>query len=138
MPAAAGVPDNTAIARRLFELAERRDVPGYLEYMHPDVELYPLTGARDVYRGHEGVREFFRERMGEGLSTTPSTHRFVAEGDTVVVIGSVRRISRGGLADSSVAWVLRMVDGKLRDLRAYTSEREALEAAGIEPASGPG
>jgi ketosteroid isomerase-like protein len=123
------VEDDVAIARLLFEIAERRDVEAYLEHVHPEVEWRPLSGERDVYRGHEGIREFFRERAAEGESATPSAQRFSAEGELVVVVGSVRRTSRGGLADSSVAWLLRLSEGKLIEMRAFPNEREAREAA---------
>lgn len=122
--------EDLATARLLFEIAGRRDVEAYLEHVHPDVEWHPLSGREEVYRGHEGIREFFRERSAEGESATPSAQRFSVEGEHVVVVGSVRRVSRGGLADSSVAWLLRMSEGKLIEMRAFRNEREARAAAG--------
>jgi ketosteroid isomerase-like protein len=59
---------NVEIVRRIFEATVTRDAAAVLARNDPDVELdfarAPLTrlvGA-DVYRGHDGVRRWARDR----------------------------------------------------------------------------
>jgi ketosteroid isomerase-like protein len=59
--------ENVEIVRRVYDAAARRDVATVLALYDPDVErdvsLHPLGGVtgKRVYRGHEGLRIWFRE-----------------------------------------------------------------------------
>jgi ketosteroid isomerase-like protein len=57
---------NAELLRRAVDAYNRRDVAALLEELDPDVEWLPalpglLVQDAEVYRGHEGVREMFRD-----------------------------------------------------------------------------
>jgi ketosteroid isomerase-like protein len=60
--------ENVEIVRRLYDTVARRDAAAVLDLYDREVEWDmsrgPLAGltAWGIYRGHEGVRRFFRER----------------------------------------------------------------------------
>jgi ketosteroid isomerase-like protein len=62
-------PANVEIVRLLYETVARRDAAAVLDFYDPedewDMTRGPLAGftASAVYRGHEGMQRFFRERF---------------------------------------------------------------------------
>jgi ketosteroid isomerase-like protein len=61
--------ENVEIVRRLYEAAARRDTESLLSLYDPEVEWVFSRQLRDqtfgwgTYRGHEGLRTFFREQF---------------------------------------------------------------------------
>ena len=58
--------ENVELTLRATDAYNRRDVEAMLEQLDPEVEWHSalsilLSGKRTVYRGHRGVREWFRE-----------------------------------------------------------------------------
>ena len=54
--------------REVYEAANRRDMDGILAGTHEAVEVTPVLGANvgaNVYRGHEGIREWTEDLWGE-------------------------------------------------------------------------
>jgi ketosteroid isomerase-like protein len=115
-------------ARCMFELFERGDVDGLLPYVDPDVEVRPRGMPREVYRGHEGVRQLFADSHDHGRESTLTIDQYVASGDRVAVLGRIRVRDRQQMADSSAAWVLELGGGKMTRSVSYRSHANALRA----------
>jgi ketosteroid isomerase-like protein len=90
---------NADVVQRGYEAFGRGDIPAFLELLTDDVEwiqqgppVIPFAGTR---HGHEGVMEYF-SLLGETLEFEQFEPReFVAQGDTVVVVGFERSVSVG-------------------------------------------
>jgi ketosteroid isomerase-like protein len=125
------------LARRMFELLESRDVERMLPMVDPDVELRPRGLPREVYRGHEGLRQMFLEATEAGREATVTVDQFVASGNRVAVLGRIRVRHRQFIADSSAAWLLEMRLGKMISSVSYRSHANALRAvsAGVSAAA---
>ena len=130
--------ENVETFKRANDAYNRRDVEALLEAVHPDAEwhsalMVPLGGKAAVYRGHEGIRELFRD-LDEVLDDWHADYPEVRDlGDRVVAIGRVRTRGRGSGAEteSPIASVVDIENDKAISIHAYLDPQEALEAAGL-------
>jgi ketosteroid isomerase-like protein len=121
------------VVKAVFAAFAERDVERVLELIDPDVEFKALTndfaGRTEPYRGHEGIREYFRDlaRVWDDLRLTPSDYREV--GDLVLVTGRVNARSAARIVDGSTGWIWRVRDGRVVYGRVYASAADAERAA---------
>ena len=128
---------NADVVQRGYEAFGRGDIPALLDLLTDDVEwtlqgpsVIPFAGTR---HGHEGVAEFFSV-LGETLDFEQFEPReFVAQGDTVVVVGVERSLSRatGRTIEQEWAHVNTLRDGKIAEFRAF--EDTGAYVAALEP-----
>jgi ketosteroid isomerase-like protein len=131
--------ENVEAMKRGLDAYNRRDVEALLEELDPEVEwhpalLVPLEGEPTVYRGHEGIREFFRD-VDDVLAEIEGEYSEIRDlGNRVVGIGRLRMRGRGSGAEteSPLANVTDFENGKVRRIRTYLDPGEALKAAGLE------
>ena len=86
-----------------------------------------------VYRGHEGVRDSYREWY-EGLAEIRMEVSDIRDlGEQVVALGHIyaRGQGSGVPVESPGAWVVDWKDGKAVRVREYLDHAKALEAAGL-------
>ena len=130
--------ENVEQTKRAADAYNRRDVEALLEELDPEVEWHSalsilLSGKATVYRGHAGVREWFRE-LDEVLDEIHVEYTDIRDvGDRVIAIGRIRTRGRGsGVAtESPIAMVSDTRNGKSVRVRSYLDPAEALEAAGL-------
>jgi uncharacterized protein len=116
---------NVRTVQRVYESVASGDVPSLLEALHTDVEwrvpaMVGVTFA-GTRRGRDQVGAFFGElaRTQEVVEFLPE--RFIAQDDTVVVLGRfVMRIKLTGLESKSEwAHVWRLAAGKVTHFQEY-------------------
>jgi len=134
--------ENVEVFERGVEAYNLRDIDVFLEDLDADVEWQPalqvlLGGEATVYRGHQGVRDWFRDVD----AAFAEFHVEVAEirdlGDRLVASGRMRARGRasGAEIDSPLAYLIEFRDGKVCRIRSFLDRTEALEAVGLsEPA----
>ena len=92
-----------------------------------------LGGEGTVYRGHEGVRELYRD-MTEAF-TEPQAEQLEYRdlGEQVVAIGRLRGRGResGASTETAIVWLVEFRNGKAVQVHEYLDPAEALEAAGL-------
>ena len=125
---------NVDVVQQGYVALGRGDVPAMLDLMTDDVEwilqgpsIVPFTGTR---RGREGVAEFF-SLLGETLEFKRFEPReFVAQGDTVVVLGYERSLIKptGRTFEHEWAHVYTLRDGRIAKGR-FFEDTAALVAA---------
>ena len=128
---------NADVVQRGYEAFGRGDIPALLDLLTDDVEwtlqgpsVIPFAGTR---HGHEGVAEFF-DVLGETLDFEQFEPReYVAQGDTVVVVGFERSLSRatGRTIEQEWAHVNTLRNGKIAKFRAF--EDTGAYVAAFEP-----
>ena len=86
--------DNLMIAQGIYTAFGQGNIPAILDVFADDVELHeppggapPFTG---IYRGRDGAATFFQEMIGAVDVLMLEPQEFVAQGDTVVVLGHYR------------------------------------------------
>jgi ketosteroid isomerase-like protein len=131
--------ENVETFKRSDEAFRRGDLDAWLEeFMDPEIEWHTalpglLTQGGTVYRGHEGLREMFRE-IAEVLDEMWVEYSEIHDvGDRVVGIGHIhtRGKASGAVTEVPFALVGDYRNGKTIRVRTYTDPQEALEAAGL-------
>jgi len=110
---------NVGVVQQGYEALGRGDIPALLDLMADDVEwtlqgppVIPWAGTR---RGREAVAQFF-SLLGETLEFEQFEPReYVAQGDTVVVLGHERSLVKptGRGFEQEWAHVYTLRDGKI-------------------------
>ncbi len=120
------------VVKATFAAFAARDLQAVLALSAPDIELTAVTGnlagRTDPYRGHDGMRQYFRDvaEVWEELRLTP--REFRAEGDLILVTGKVSARSRSRTVSGSTGWIWRVRDGKVVYVRGYASAADAIAA----------
>ena len=127
---------NVAVVQQAYEAFGREDIPGVLDRLTEDVEwtlqgpsTIPFAGA---HRGREGIAEFF-SLVGEALEFELFEPReFVAQGDTVVVLGYERSVAKatGRPLEQEWAHVYTLRDGKIATGRLFEDTAAEVVAFG--------
>ena len=86
------------------------------------------AGRTEPYRGHAGMRQYFRDvaAVWEELHLTP--REFRPQGDLILVTGKVSARSRARTISGSTGWIWRVRDGKVVYGRVYDSAADAIAA----------
>ena len=118
----AGVTEDVAVVRAIYEAFARRDLDGMLRHVSPDCEIYlegtaVYAGRELPYRGHAGLRDYFAdvERVWEELVLHPEDYRVVP--GSVVVMGHVSGIRDGRRTRRAAVWTWRVRDGRATMIR---------------------
>jgi ketosteroid isomerase-like protein len=120
------------VVKAIFAAFAERDLDGVLALADPDIEFTAVTGEHagrtDPYRGHEGMRQYFRDvaSVWEELRLTP--REFREANGLVLVIGKVSARSTSRTVTGSTGWLWRVRDGKVVHGRVYGSAADALAA----------
>ena len=127
--------ENVEIVMSLYPVAQRRESPFAVvdEKFIWDMSGFGLPGAAKVYRGHNGIREFWGDWLVAWETTEVKVLSAEDHGDHVIV--EVERRSRGrtsGVAVDFHYFQAFTVRGG-RVMACYTAETraEALEAVGL-------
>jgi ketosteroid isomerase-like protein len=118
------------LVKATFAAFAARDLETVLTLADPDIEFTAVTGEHagrtEPYRGHDGMRAYFRDvaAVWEELRLTPREFRPV--GDLVLVTGKVSARSRGRSVMGSTGWIWRVRDGKVVYGRVYASAADAI------------
>ncbi len=90
-------------------------------------------GEAEVYRGHEGVRQFMRE-VDEAFAEVQIEELEVHDlGERIVMSGQLHAFGRvsGAPTESPIGWLVEMKDARIARMRDYLDPDEALRAAGV-------
>jgi ketosteroid isomerase-like protein len=119
-----------------FEAFNSADIGRILAFIDADFEAVipaAFSAEPDTYRGHDGVRRYFRSFLEAMDDVRFHAERFWDAGEKVVV--AVRLTAKGKRTAIPVeqrftqVWAIR--DGKALSVRAYLSPAEALESVGL-------
>ena len=129
--------ENVELVRQAIATFNQGDVEGsFAGVIAPEFEYIPtgkVPGAEGVYRGPEGWRRFLEFFWSEFDHARIEILDLVATGDQVVAAQTFR--GRGKKSGVETAWDLWQVwtlrDGKAIRGQGFTTESEALEAAGL-------
>ena len=133
--------ENVEVVRRLYDAARRGDDALPFELYARDIEwdargAWPGRAISDlgrVYRGHEGVRRFWRDYLSAFERYDFTVEELIDAGDQVLAV--VREHATGRLSqvalDNAVYALWTVHHGKLVRMRLYPTRMEALEAAGL-------
>ncbi|MBA3320140.1 MAG: nuclear transport factor 2 family protein [Pyrinomonadaceae bacterium] len=129
--------DNTKVVESIFANFGRGDVPGVLAALAEDVEwlipgpsIIPYAGLR---RGHEEVAQFFMALGGAVEFEQFEPREFVAQGDTIIVLGFERGRVRATEKVFDNPWAMRFQLRRRRVVSFRSYEDTAAVAAAFSP-----
>ncbi len=120
------------VVKEVFAAFAARDVARVVAALDPDVVFIAVTGGilgrTEPYRGHDGMRAYFRDvdRVWDELILSP--REFEEVGDAILVTGRVSARSPARRISGSTGWVWRVRDGLVLYVRVYASAAEARAA----------
>ncbi|PWU24775.1 MAG: hypothetical protein C5B48_04660 [Candidatus Rokuibacteriota bacterium] len=121
------------LIREVCEVGSRGDIEGMVAKLDPDIEVVPFGASMHgkSYRGHDGVREWFRDEIEANWTefrTIPEEFRRVD--DRILVFGQWIASGRTSGVHLNVAatWIFDVRDGKITRWQTYTDREEALQA----------
>jgi ketosteroid isomerase-like protein len=120
------------VVKAVFAAFAERDVEGVLAHASDDIEFSTVTGDHvgriDPYRGHDGLRQYFRDvaQVWDDLRIVPGDFR--QSGDTILVTGRVSARSPARIVAGSAGWIWRVRDGWVVYARVYPSAADAMAA----------
>ena len=130
--------ENVEALKRGTAAFNDRDIDAFLEVLDADVEMHltlfvAMIGETSVYRGHEGVRQFFRD-LDDAFSEFQLEISEIRDlGDRTVSFGHLHGRGKASRAEveSPVAYLHEFKNGKAKRIDDFFDPEEALEAAGL-------
>jgi len=122
--------------KRGVEAGNRKDIETLLEVLDPEIAWHSalhalLEGEAAEFRGHDGVREMFRDLYDAFDEIHIELSEIRDLGDRLVAIG--RTHAHGGASgadvETPIGFVTEFKDGRAISIRAYLDPKDALEAA---------
>jgi ketosteroid isomerase-like protein len=111
----------------------RRDVDALFEVVHPSAEARPILGANigvGVYRGHDGLRQWFKDLHQEWETFETRVTRIDDRGERALCTIQVHACGRasGVVIDAELYHLIEMRDGLIVRLDAFRDHQGALDA----------
>jgi ketosteroid isomerase-like protein len=131
--------ENVEIVRAVYDGVSTGDAEAVLALYDTDVEwdftkspFRPML-KRDLYRGHEGIRDLIRERYEGWFEVADDLIELIDAGDQVVSVIRTRGSGRrsGASVEMTYAGVWTISDRKVSRVVWLDSRAEALQAAGL-------
>lgn len=126
--------ENVEIVKRVDALYRAGKFDEVFEFYDPEVEWDASHFPEGrVYRGHDGIRDFFRRYVGTWRTLDVEFEELFDAGDKVVVFARDHGIGRasGVPVEIVYAQVMTLRDGKIVRWEAFTDRDAAVEAAGL-------
>jgi ketosteroid isomerase-like protein len=116
-----------------YEAWSSRDIDALLDVVHPDAEARPILGANigaSVYRGHDGLRHWFKDLHQEWESFQTRVTRIDERGDRALLTIDVHARGRasGVVIEGDMYHVVQIRDGRILRLEAFRDRPEAMRA----------
>lgn len=124
--------ENVRIVADAFADIARGDIQSFLERIDPGIEWRDRADALDpeVFRGHDGVRRLIGGVMAHFADWRTEATDFTDAGEYVVV--AIHHTGRGRTSgipvDEREAYACRVREGKIAEVREFSTEAEALKA----------
>ncbi|MDQ3729061.1 MAG: nuclear transport factor 2 family protein [Actinomycetota bacterium] len=129
--------ENVEIARRAYDAFSRHDLDAFTELLDPDVVFESLIFEAEggVFRGHEGVRDFFgklSEVFGQSWRSEITGVEEIGTAFLIIESRAVATGDAGGVPVEQAFWQASEVRrGQVVWWKFCRSKPEALEAVGL-------
>jgi ketosteroid isomerase-like protein len=117
------------------------NLAGFLNLFDPTIEfqsyLAGLSGGGGVYRGHDGLTEYFRDIVDAWEHFEVTMDEYREAGDKVLSLGHLQAKGKtsGIEVKAQLAWVFTFREGdgpgRCVDMQVFTEVDKALQAAGL-------
>lgn len=125
------------VLRNGYDAWNRRDFDAAVEIADPEIEWTMIgatrfPGTQKTYRGHDGLREFWRVFIEPWDELRVEIEGTRTSGDLVIAFARFHAKAREGLeVESSFVHLNEFRGGKVIRFRSFENREEALDAAGL-------
>jgi ketosteroid isomerase-like protein len=128
--------ENIDVVRRWVELFNTRDIAAMLRLSDPSIEFHSVFAAVGgaIYRGHDQMRRWHRdlqETWGEEIRLEPEAYFDLGEDTLTFYMYYARGQHSGAEVAMPAASVVRVRDGLITYVKAYSQRAEALSDLGL-------
>jgi ketosteroid isomerase-like protein len=131
--------ENVEIVKQLAAAWNRDDLDAFLDLLDPDIEwntsIEPFfEGTDSVFRGHDGIREFWEAYRGEAFQRLEiRMDEFRDLGESLLSLGEIKTTGQASQVQltSEIAQLWTFRGGKVVSSNDFLSHAEGLEAAGL-------
>jgi ketosteroid isomerase-like protein len=127
--------DNVELVKRNNEAYNRRDIDAYLDTVSESVSFRSRFSVMDrrTYQGHDDFRRYFEELDGAWSRYEMKLERAIPVGARVVGLFHLYAVGResGIPVEEEPGVVFTVEAGKVVEIEAYPTQREALESVGL-------
>ena len=132
-------PDNVALARRVYDAMNARDLPAFLALFDPELEAVPRSAFLEGhFHGHAGARRWWEGILNLIPDFACEIVEVRAAGD--VTLGRIHVSGHGGESgtpfDETIWQVARWRDGRAVWWGTFNTSEEAHAAAGLQARPG--
>jgi len=127
------------VVRGIYDAAARRDDVIPFEVYAEDI-IWDISNSRrallamkPVYRGHDGVRQYWRENISVFGEVDFEIEELIDAGDQVLAVIREREVGRasGVPVEATHLAVYTLSGGKVIQMQVFDDRQQALEAAGL-------
>ena len=116
-----------------YEAWSRRDIDALLEVVHPEAEARPILGANigvSVYRGEDGMREWFRDLHQEWDQFQTRVVEIEASDERALLTVEIHARGRasGAVIEGDLYHLVEVRDGLIVRLEAFRDRDTAVKA----------
>jgi ketosteroid isomerase-like protein len=131
---------NADLIRQMWDAFERRDTEAARTILHPDIvwdaTRLEMPDGAEVYRGYDGVAEFWRRWLGAWETLNIPEPEVIEAGDKVFVWveGQVNRGRTSGIEveQPPFGFVWTFEEGRAVRMELHADRDDALTAAGLD------
>jgi ketosteroid isomerase-like protein len=131
--------ENVEVVRGIYDALDRRDAVAPFEVYADDI-VWDFSQSRiaflftqPIYRGHEGVRQNWRERLSAFSEFDAEVEELMDAGDQVLAVVREREVGRasGVPVEATHLAVWTLAHGRIVRLQVFDDREQALEAVGL-------
>jgi ketosteroid isomerase-like protein len=131
--------ENVDVVRGIYDAVARRDDVAPFQVYAEDI-VWDVSNARraamnpkPVYRGHEGVREFWRDALSVFGEVDFEVQELIDTGDRVLAVIREREVGRasGVPVETTHLAVWTLANGKVIQMQVFDDRHAAERAAGL-------
>jgi ketosteroid isomerase-like protein len=127
------------MVKQLADAWNRDDLDAFLTPLDPDIKWHTsiepfFEGRESVFRGHDGIREFWKIYRGEAFQRLEiRMDEFRDVGESLLSLGEIKTIGQASQVQltSEIAQLWTFRDGKIVSSNDFLSHAEGLKAAGL-------
>jgi ketosteroid isomerase-like protein len=128
--------ENVEVVKALFAAFADRDFEAAAKVLDPSVEVRPaIVGGPEgvVYHGPDGMRQFWDDVDDAWAEFRITPEEFRELDGEILVLGRAFARGRGSgiTLDAEAAWIAGLRNRRIVDFQSFSSQPEALEAAGL-------
>jgi len=130
---------NVDVVRGIYDAAARRDDVIPFEVYAEDI-IWDISNSRrallamkPVYRGHDGVRQYWRENISVFGEVDFEVEELIDAGDQVLAVIREREVGRasGVPVETTHLALYTLTGGKVIQMQVFDDRQEALKAVGL-------